>query len=59
MMQAIASVPGHPLLIHVIKEIVDRYKRWINTTNEHFVHEHTGPGDDNCLPVNRRHIKQL
>lgn len=39
----IAGGAGHPALRRVIDLIVERSREGIDYTNEHFVHEHTGP----------------
>lgn len=39
-----ASVPGHPILKAVIDLVVEECEKGIDTSNEHFVHQHTGPG---------------
>eukprot|EP00775_Hariotina_reticulata_P005666 gene5666-5903_t len=43
-MKTLASVPRHPVLRQVITHIISKAQRGINTTFEHFVHHHTGPG---------------
>jgi mannosyltransferase OCH1-like enzyme len=40
----IASVPRHPILKRVIEMIVQEAQNGIDTSDEHFVHKHTGPG---------------
>jgi hypothetical protein len=40
----IASAPRHPILKKVIELIVAEMEKGIDYTNEHFVHQHTGPG---------------
>lgn len=40
----IASAPRHPILKKVIDLIVAEMEEGIDYTNEHFVHQHTGPG---------------
>lgn len=39
-----ASVPKHPVLEKVIEFVVAQASNGIDTSNEHFVHHHTGPG---------------
>lgn len=39
-----ASVPGHPILKAVIDLVVAECEKGIDTSDEHFVHHHTGPG---------------
>lgn len=38
------STPGHPCLDAVIDLLIARAARGVDTTREHFVHFHTGPG---------------
>jgi|688.fasta_scaffold69237_5 hypothetical protein len=40
----ILAEPGHPILKKVIDLIVKEAKNGIDTSTEHFVHKHTGPG---------------
>lgn len=40
----IASVPKHPLFKAVIDRIVKETSKGIDISNEHFVHQYTGPG---------------
>lgn len=39
-----ASVPGHPILKAVINLVVAECEKGVDTSDEHFVHHHTGPG---------------
>lgn len=38
-----AASPGHPVLQRVLDLIVERFQKGIDYSNEHFVHEHSGP----------------
>jgi mannosyltransferase OCH1-like enzyme len=40
----LASVPQHPLFKFVVRLIVEEAQKGIDTSQEHFVHHHTGPG---------------
>lgn len=40
----IVSEPKHPILAKVIDLIVEEAEKGIDTSTEHFVHKHTGPG---------------
>jgi hypothetical protein len=40
----ILSEPKHPILAKVIELIVDEAEKGMDTSTEHFVHKHTGPG---------------
>jgi mannosyltransferase OCH1-like enzyme len=39
-----AAVPGHPIFETVIDLVVKECEKGIDMSNEHFVHQHTGPG---------------
>jgi inositol phosphorylceramide mannosyltransferase catalytic subunit len=40
----IVATPGHPVLAEVLHLIEKRFQSGIDTTYEHFVHKHSGPG---------------
>lgn len=40
----LVSVPRHPLFEYVLTLIVEEAQRGVDVSQEHFVHQHTGPG---------------